>query len=188
MLPNTIMPVVAGCFVAWAGPIRCAIIATGLIFLGQVFNLFSAIYGMKYGMMLGLWIFGAGYSPMSVIQETLIVNVFGEADRGLALAVGLSMGKIASFISAFTTVSFAKASSIGICGPFLLSSIFSGISFVLAISLYRCMRFPEPQTQESNILNIKHPFKTLDSFSNPIWWYFSICYSAGTIWPSFIKL
>lgn len=77
-LNNTWTPLVGGLLTAKLGTPRASILATSIIFLGQLIVLLSvdggeegAKRGNLKGMAAGLFIFGMGVSPLAVVQETM---------------------------------------------------------------------------------------------------------------------
>lgn len=76
-LNNTWTPLVGGLLTARLGTPLASIIATSFIFLGQAVILFftgsDAGAGSLKGMLLGIWIFSLGVSPLAVVQETMYV-------------------------------------------------------------------------------------------------------------------
>jgi hypothetical protein len=82
-LNNTWTPLVGGLLTAKIGTPRASILATGIIFLGQLLVLVSTGAGSSEepgsqgnikGMAAGLFIFGMGVSPLAVVQETMCVS------------------------------------------------------------------------------------------------------------------
>jgi hypothetical protein len=67
-LNSTWTPLVGGLLVCRFGTARSSIVATFVIFLGQAILLIGDFLGSVVCMSLGLFIFGLGISPLSVVQ------------------------------------------------------------------------------------------------------------------------
>jgi MFS family permease len=77
-------------------------------------------------MTFGVFIFGIGTSPLSVVQETIIVRFFKSHGLGVSLAIGLIAGKGASFVAAAT--SYPLTQHFGSHAPFYLATFLAGLS------------------------------------------------------------
>jgi hypothetical protein len=82
-------------------------------------------------MAFGMFVFGLGISPLSVIQETIIVRFFKSHGLGVSLALGLVAGKGASFVSART--SYPLTQRFGPHAPFVVAT--SLAAFSVAVNL-----------------------------------------------------
>ena len=80
-------------------------------------------------MALGLFIFGLGVSPVSVIQETIIVRFFKSHGLGVTMAMGLFAGRAASFLAARTA--YPLSEHFGPRAPFYVSTALSAFSVVV---------------------------------------------------------
>ena len=80
-------------------------------------------------MVVGMFVFGLGISPLSVVQETIIVRFFKSHGLGISMAFGLLAGKSASFVSART--SFALTQTFGPCAPFYVAVLLAALSVVI---------------------------------------------------------
>ncbi|KAG8902738.1 hypothetical protein FRC01_009482 [Tulasnella sp. 417] len=78
-------------------------------------------------MVVGLFIFGLGISPLAVVQETIIVRFFCKHGLGVSLALGLVAGKLTSFLSAYT--SYPLSQTYGPHAPFVVSTVLAAVSF-----------------------------------------------------------
>ena len=78
-------------------------------------------------MTLGMFIFGLGISPLSVVQETIIVKFFKSQGLGLPMALGLVVGKAASYLSAHT--SYPLTERFGPHAPFYVAVFLAAVSF-----------------------------------------------------------
>jgi hypothetical protein len=80
-------------------------------------------------MTLGMFVFGLGLSPLSVVQETIIVRFFKSHGLGVSLALGLVAGKGTSFISART--SYPLTQKLGSHAPFYVATALAGFSVLV---------------------------------------------------------
>ena len=80
-------------------------------------------------MALGMFVFGLGISPVSVVQETIIVRFFKSHGLGISMALGLLAGKCASFISART--SYSLTYRFGPRAPFYVATFLAAMSVIV---------------------------------------------------------
>ena len=106
-------------------------------------------------MTVGMFIFGLGISPLSVVQETIIVRFFKSQGIGLPMALGLVVGKAASYISAHT--SYPLSERFGSHAPFYVAVILAAVSFGVNL-LYASMAKwlvseveAEPEASETDV-------------------------------------
>lgn len=138
-----------GVLASTLGTTYTSILATGVIFIGEYFpiNLVTSpniTFTMLLGvcllligdilenvrlMVFGLFIFGLGVSPLSVVQETIIVRFFKSHGLGVSMAFGLIAGKGASFVSART--SYPLSQRFGPRAPFYVAVGLTGLSVVI---------------------------------------------------------
>lgn len=104
-----------------------SIVCTGAVLLGEMILYHGATHGNLVTMASGLFLFGLGVSPLSVVQETLLARLSPGGHLGLSLALGLVSGKLASFISAMVSLPLAEAGGDGL--PFLIALILCALSF-----------------------------------------------------------
>ena len=90
-------------------------------------------------MALGLFIFGLGVSPVSVVQETIIVRFFKSHGLGVSMAMGLIAGKGASFLSARTA--YPLSEHFGPRAPFIVSTVLAGFSVLVNLIYIYLSRF-----------------------------------------------
>ncbi|PSS37720.1 hypothetical protein PHLCEN_2v413 [Hermanssonia centrifuga] len=126
-LNSTWTPLVGGVLASRLGTTSTSILATGVVFLGQLCLLIGNLSGSVRMMAFGMFIFGLGVSPLAVVQETIIVRFFKSHGLGVSLAFGLVAGKGASFISART--SYPLAEKFGPHAPFFTATFLAGMSF-----------------------------------------------------------
>lgn len=90
-------------------------------------------------MVLGLFVFGIGVSPLSVVQETIIVRFFKTHGLGLSMALGLVAGKGASFVAAST--SYPLTEHFGGRAPFYVATSLAGLSVVVNLVYLACSKW-----------------------------------------------
>ncbi|KZT54379.1 MFS general substrate transporter, partial [Calocera cornea HHB12733] len=128
-LNNTWTPLLGGLLTARLGTAWSSILATSLIFAGQLILLLGDALENVRLMALGLFVFGLGVSPLAVVQETIIVRFFSKHGLGISLALGLLAGKGASFVSAIT--SFPLSEHFGPRAPFVLATLLAAFSWAV---------------------------------------------------------
>ncbi|KAI5124682.1 hypothetical protein M0805_004290 [Coniferiporia weirii] len=128
-LNSTWTPLLGGILAGHLGTTVTSIIATGLVFLGQLVLLFGDMLESVRLMTLGMFIFGLGVSPLAVVQESIIVRFFKDHGLGLSMALGLVVGKASSFASART--SYPLSERYGPRAPFVAATSLAAISFVM---------------------------------------------------------
>ncbi|KIM85235.1 hypothetical protein PILCRDRAFT_817238 [Piloderma croceum F 1598] len=128
-LNSTWTPVVGGLLASKLGTTYTSILATGVIFLGQIILLIGEVTESLRLMAFGLFVFGLGVSPLSVVQETIIVRFFRSHGLGVSMALGLVAGKGASFVSART--SYPLSERYGRDAPFYVATCLAGLSVVI---------------------------------------------------------
>ena len=80
-------------------------------------------------MAFGIFVFGIATSPLSVVQETIIVRFFKSHGLGVSLAIGLIAGKGAAFISAKTA--YPLTQRFGSHAPFVVATLLTGLSVAI---------------------------------------------------------
>ncbi|KAH7103247.1 MFS general substrate transporter [Auriculariales sp. MPI-PUGE-AT-0066] len=130
-LNSTWTPLVGGLLASHLGTATSSIIATSTILIGQVILILGEYSTNIVAMTLGMFVFGLGIAPLSVVQETIIVRNFGHR-LGLSLALGLVAGKAASFAGAST--SYPLSQTFGQHAPFVVSAALAGFSFLVNLA------------------------------------------------------
>ncbi|KZP14270.1 MFS general substrate transporter [Athelia psychrophila] len=125
-LNSTWTPLVGGLLAARLGTALSSIIATSLILLGQLILLLGDLTASVHLMVLGMFVFGLGISPLAVVQESIIVRFFQHHNLGVSLALGLVAGKGASFVSARTAFPLSEWSP---HAPFVVATLLAALSF-----------------------------------------------------------
>ena len=109
-------------------------------------------------MTLGMFIFGLGISPLSVVQETIIVKFFKSQGLALPMALGLVVGKAASYLSAHT--SYPLTERFGPHAPFYVAVILAAVSFgvnLLYVSISQWLVFgaeAEPEASDKHVAKL----------------------------------
>ncbi|EJD03945.1 MFS general substrate transporter [Fomitiporia mediterranea MF3/22] len=128
-LNSTWTPLLGGFLAGHLGTTVTSMLATGLIFLGQIILLFGDMIESVRLMTFGMFIFGLGVSPLAVVQESIIVRFFKDHGLGLSMALGLVVGKASSFVSARTSYPLSEA--FGPRAPFVAATSLAALSFVM---------------------------------------------------------
>lgn len=150
-------------------------------------------------MVLGMFIFGLGISPLAVVQETIIVRYFKDHGLGLSLALGLVAGKFASFVSARISFPLSQWNE---HAPFFLSTFLAGFSFCVNLFyLWYSKRIDnalgvesdEPSVSERDALHEvtekrKVRIGDLLNMGDVFWLYIAINVFCGFIWTPFPHL
>ncbi|KAL7411643.1 major facilitator superfamily domain-containing protein [Mrakia frigida] len=205
-LNNTWTPLVGGLLTARLGTPLASIMATSLILIGQATILFFTSSGANgegsiKGMLLGIWIFSLGVSPLAVVQETIIVRYFSHKGLGLSLALGLVVGKGASFVSAIT--SYPLSERFGRRGPFVASTLLASVSF--AANIFYCVVHyrnhrtlssdtpsasldPDEIATEKVLQRRRVRFTNLSKLGDSFWIFILLNIFSGAIWSPFLQL
>lgn len=138
-LNSTWTPLVGGLMANRLGTTFTSILATGVIFLGQVLLLTGEIWGNVRLMALGLFVFGLGISPLAVVQETIIVRFFKSHGLGVSMAFGLIAGKGASFLAART--SYPLTERYGGRAPFYVATCLTALSVTTNLIYLACSKW-----------------------------------------------
>jgi nitrate/nitrite transporter NarK len=112
---------------------------------------------------------------------------------GLALALGLVLGKTASFIASFTTVPLALYTPLSYRTPFIVSTALTFFSVLLNIVFVRAFSRNSNSSAISNAEAHIRAHKTVAmkdiySMSGLFWFYLLVCLLAGAVWTPFVQL
>lgn len=134
-----------------------------------------------------------GISPLALIQETLVVQVFEGENMGLAVALGLVVGKATSFIGSFTTVPLALYTPLSYRSPFIVSTSLTFFSVVLNIVFVRAFSRPSTASTLSSAEAHIRAHKTVSmrdiyAMNGLFWFYLLVCWLAGLVWTPFVQL
>ncbi|KAF8587893.1 MFS general substrate transporter [Ramaria rubella] len=214
-LNSTWTPLVGGLLVSRLGTTRSSIIATSLIFAGQLILLFGELSDSLIFMLLGMFIFGLGISPLAVVQETIIVRFFNGRGLGVSLALGLVAGKSASFVSARTSFPLSEWNP---HAPFVISTLLAGMSFIVNLLYVASSKWiareagvgmEDAEIRQANTTTQLHPeiervseeealqkvaakrsvkLNDLTRMGDVFWLYIAVNVLCGTIWIPFTHL
>jgi len=112
---------------------------------------------------------------------------------GLAVAVGLVVGKATSFISSFTTVPLALYTPLSYRAPFLVATSLTFLSFLLNIVFVVAFSRPSKANTLNNAEAHIRAHKTVSmkdiyAMSGLFWFYLIVCFLAGAVWLPFVQL
>jgi len=112
---------------------------------------------------------------------------------GLAVAVGLVVGKASSFVASYVTVPLALYTPLGFRTPFIVSttltlcSVLLNVVFVLAFSRpaasYRLLSV-EAHIRAHKTVSMKDIY----AMGGVFWFYLLVCFLGGAVWMPFIQL
>jgi nitrate/nitrite transporter NarK len=128
-----------------------------------------------------------------LIQETLVVQVFEGESMGLAVALGLVVGKATSFIASFTTVPLALYTPLTYRTPFIVSTSLTFFSVLLNIVFVRAFSKSSSASTLSNAEAHIRAHKTVSmrdiyAMNGLFWFYLLVCWFAGAVWTPFVQL
>lgn len=212
-LNSTWTPLVGGLMASKLGTTLTSIIATGVIFIGQVLLLVGDIKGDVRLMVFGLFVFGFGVSPLAVVQESIIVRFFKAHGLGVSMALGLVAGKLASFISARTSLPLAER--FGRHAPFYASTFLAALSLFINLVYMASSKWlirgsgtvlleaseirrearrrslydlSEAQALEKVAKKRHIRFKDIPKLGDIFWAYIGLNILCGTVWAPFTHL
>lgn len=179
-LLNTVTPLLSGFLVPRFGAAKVGLAATGIVLAGQTLVCLSQGHNMNMaGTICGFVLFGGGISPVSVVQETIILSNNTSTSRsvGRSVALGLVLGKTSSFLA---SASSDWLHSISPRMPFAAGTAFSAISFTAALVYARTERsltstLPAKTHRHSPVNLASYMY-----FGDLFWIYIAICFLAGS--------
>jgi hypothetical protein len=156
---------------------------------------------------MSLFVPRIGISPLSVVQETIVVHHFASSSHSSGkprvaktVALALLLGKLVSgqmflpratrandciFQSSFIGFLFAPSlSSISRSAPYFTSTALSLVSLAFGLSYY----FLSRHLPESQVRDEKHSrgelvtLEELSGFRDAFWWYAMVCVFSGATW------
>jgi nitrate/nitrite transporter NarK len=112
---------------------------------------------------------------------------------GLAVALGLVVGKTSSFVSSYTTVPLALYTPLTYRTPFIVSTsltLFSVIlNIIFVISFSRSSSQSTLSNTEAHIRSHKTvAMKDIYAMKSMFWFYLVVCLLAGAVWTPFVQL
>lgn len=112
---------------------------------------------------------------------------------GLAIALGLVVGKAASFFASFTTVPLALYTPLSYRAPFIVSTSLTFFSVLLNIVFVRAFSRSSNSSTLSNAEAHIRAHKTVAmkdiyAMSGLFWFYLLVCLLAGAVWTPFVQL
>ncbi|KAL0569028.1 hypothetical protein V5O48_012936 [Marasmius crinis-equi] len=211
-LNSTWTPLVGGVMASTMGTTFASVVATGIVFTGQILLLIGETYGNIRLMTFGLFIFGLGVSPLAVVQETIIVRFFKSHGLGVSMAFGLLAGKGASFVSART--SYPLTERFGTRAPFYVATILAAFSFFVNLAYIAANRWLvdgacaeleatdiSAEARRRSVINVteaealekvaakkKVNFRDIAKLGDIFWAYVALNVFCGMIWHPFTHL
>ncbi|ORY74289.1 major facilitator superfamily domain-containing protein [Leucosporidium creatinivorum] len=194
-LINTLTPLISGLLVPKFGPAKVGLVSTGLVLLGHLIVCWRERGNGDIdvgGMVSGLLLAGAGASPLSVVQESIILRCSDGHSVAKTVALGLLLGKTASFVSAAVSHPLSQINS---RLPFITAATLSAFSFSACFLYYVLERCLVPQTEDEDE-RLQHLYHTkgralrlaeLKRFPGRFWIYALVCCLVGA-WDAFTRL
>ncbi|CAH1761778.1 169_t:CDS:2 [Entrophospora sp. SA101] len=124
-LCNTVIPIVSGLLVARFGTTTSSLVTTTIILIGMIIVTVASWTGEVVSMIIGFMVFGMGLAPLTIVQETIIVQFFQGNGLGFALAVGLIFGRLASFFATILAVPLSLVPPLTYRTPFFVAAFTS---------------------------------------------------------------
>ncbi|CAJ0757535.1 17928_t:CDS:2 [Entrophospora sp. SA101] len=121
-LCNTVIPIVSGLLVARFGTTTSSLVTTTIILIGMIIVTVASWTGEVVSMIIGFMVFGMGLAPLTIVQETIIVQFFQGNGLGFALAVGLIFGRLASFFATILAVPLSLVPPLTYRTPFFVAA------------------------------------------------------------------
>ncbi|KAI0067687.1 MFS general substrate transporter [Artomyces pyxidatus] len=209
-LNSTWTPLVGGIMASRLGTTFTSVLATGVILSGLTILLIGDVVEDVRLMTLGMFVFGLGVSPLSVVQETIIVRFFKSHGLGLSMAFGLVAGKAASFVAART--SYPLSEHFGPHAPFWAAAILAVVSFIVNLAYVSASKWlvdgagaeleaPELREEARHIEDISEAqaleqvaakkrvkFSEIAELGDVFWAYIALNVLCGAIWHPFAQL
>lgn len=207
---NSLTPLIGSVVPKWGLP-RCSLLCTATILLGQTIIFLSELRADVTGMVAGLFIAGAGISPVAVVQESILLEVT-KGGKSKSVAAGLLLGKFvsqsrpqpqdikvtaivqSSYLASVSAVPLSQ-SSLGPHSPFAISVLLSLLSFLAAVFfafVYNLGRRSSSDPSDGGSENIPHgkvvSLGKTTAFGDEFWTYIALCTLSGGLWFPFIHL
>ncbi|KAG9301257.1 hypothetical protein G9A89_012640 [Geosiphon pyriformis] len=195
-LCNTVIPTVSGILVAKFGTTKSSIVVTSVVLLGMLIVTVASWTGKISAMIIGFGIFGMGLAPLTIIQETIIVHFFQGNGLGFALATGLTMGKLASFMASVLAVPLSMTQPLTYRAPFFVATLTCFVSWIMNIVYLLLLKHADDRknkNQDGAALHQVVEKKTMHwsaifDLSNMFWWYLVVVFLYGTSMVPFLHL
>ncbi|KAF8271368.1 major facilitator superfamily domain-containing protein [Lactarius quietus] len=202
-LNSTWTPLLGGVLTSRLGTTTFSIIATSIILSGLSVLLVGDVIEDVKLMTLGMFVFGLGISPLSVVQETIIVKFFKSQGLGVPMALGLVVGKAASYLSAHT--SYPLSERFGPHAPFYMAVFLAAVSFgvnLLYVSIAKWLVSEVEAEPEASDHTAKLPSSSaqktpplkgvklhhLAELGDVFWAYIGVNFLCGAVWNPFSQL
>lgn len=180
-LVNTLTPLMTGALINRYSAPKIGLLATGSVLLGQGIVVLAQSRVTEGedavgGMIIGLFCFGLGLSPIAIVQESIILRSNGSKSKTVArsVAVGLLFGKTAAFVAACVAEPLAAVSP---RLPFVAAFCMALLSFSACVAYNilerRAPPFAQEDTEKSEY-DQAHNHKRLDlmgsaAYGTPFW-------------------
>ncbi|CAG8493487.1 4828_t:CDS:2 [Acaulospora colombiana] len=139
-LCNTVIPIVSGLLVARFGTTKSSLVITTGILIGMIIVTTACWTGNVGVMIAGFIVFGTGLAPLTIVQETIIVQFFYGNSLGFALAVGLTFGRLASFVATVLAVPLSMMPPLTYRNPFIVATLTCLASWIMNLMYIYLLR------------------------------------------------
>ncbi|CAG8642522.1 2182_t:CDS:2 [Rhizophagus irregularis] len=195
-LCNTVIPIVSGLLVTRFGTTRSSLVITTIILLGMIIFTVASWNGKVGIMIVGFIVFGMGLAPLTIVQETIIVQFFQGNGLGFALAVGLTLGRLASFIATVLAVPLSLMEPLTYVTPFIVATATCAVSWIMNIIYVYIIKHADNRrnhNKESAALHSVVGKKTVHwnaifDLSDIFWWFLVVGVLFGAAMSPFLHL
>ncbi|RHZ44587.1 hypothetical protein Glove_718g24 [Diversispora epigaea] len=195
-LCNTVIPIVSGLLVARFGTTRSSLVITTVILVGMII-VSAASWTGKVGLMIvGFMVFGVGFAPLTIVQETIIVQFFHGSGLGFALAVGLTLGRLSSFIATVLAVPLSMMPPLTYRTPFIAATFTCFVSWVMNFVYIILLKQADNRKNHNKggvaLLQVvekkKVHWNAIFDLSDLFWWSLVVGLLCGSVLSPFVHL
>ncbi|CAG8521132.1 4423_t:CDS:2 [Diversispora eburnea] len=167
-LCNTVIPIVSGLLVARFGTTR------------------------KVGLMImGFMVFGVGLAPLTIVQETIIVQFFHGSGLGFALAVGLTLGRLV-----ILAVPLSMMPPLAYRTPFIAATFTCFVSWIMNFVYIILLKHADNRKNHNKggvaLLQVvekkKVHWDAIFDLSDLFWWFLVVGLLCGSVLSPFVHL
>ncbi|CAG8556251.1 major facilitator superfamily domain-containing protein [Gigaspora rosea] len=195
-LCNSVIPIVSGVLVAKFGTTRSSLVVTSIILIGTIIVTAACWTGRVGLMILGFTIFGSGLAPLTIVQETIIVQFFQGSGLGFALAAGMALGRLASFLATVLAVPLSMVPSFEYRMPFLVATFTCFLSWVMNIVYVCLLRHADNRNERTKegaalyqvVENKTVHWNAIFTLSDIFWWLLVVGFLFGSCITPFLHL
>ncbi|GBC00504.1 hypothetical protein RclHR1_03880014 [Rhizophagus clarus] len=195
-LCNTVVPIVSGLLVARFGTTRSSLVITTIILLGMIIFTIASWNGKVGFMIVGFIVFGMGLAPLTIVQETIIVQFFQGSGLGFALAVGLTLGRLASFVATVLAVPLSLMEPLTYRTPFIVATATCAMSWIMNIIYVYILKHADNRRNHNKENAVLHSvvekkavhWSAIFDLSDIFWWFLVVGVLFGAAMSPFLHL